>query len=69
MAAFDTTRPVAALSAGRVSNFIANSIGAFAAWNDARQTRNSLSKLSERELNDIGLIASDIEKVSRRAYR
>ena len=35
------------------------------AWNDARVTRNSLSKLSDRELDDIGLCRGDIERVAR----
>ena len=39
--------------------------GAFAAWNDARLTRNSLNKLSARELDDIGLVRGDIEKIAQ----
>lgn len=35
------------------------------AWNDARVTRNSLSTLSDRELDDIGLCRGDIERVAR----
>ena len=48
MAAFDTTRPVATLSAGRITNFVANTFGTVPAWNVARTTRNSLSKLTSR---------------------
>jgi len=33
------------------------------AWNDRRMTRNSLNKLSARELDDIGLVRGDIEKI------
>ncbi|MEO1140449.1 MAG: DUF1127 domain-containing protein [Pseudomonadota bacterium] len=40
-------------------------VAAFAAWNDARITRNALSKLSDRELDDIGLSRSDIDRVTR----
>jgi uncharacterized protein YjiS (DUF1127 family) len=36
------------------------------AWNDVRVTRNSLSRLSDHELNDIGLCRGDIERVARR---
>lgn len=36
-----------------------------AAWNDARMTRNSLNKLSARELDDIGLVRGDIETIAR----
>ncbi len=46
---------------------------AFAAlrdWNDARITRKSLSRLSARELDDIGLCYGDIDDiVSRTATR
>jgi uncharacterized protein YjiS (DUF1127 family) len=35
-------------------------------WNDARITRNALSQLSLRELNDIGLVPGDIERIARR---
>jgi uncharacterized protein YjiS (DUF1127 family) len=40
-----------------------------AAWNDARITRNSLSKLTARELDDIGLSYGDIEKIATRVAR
>jgi len=33
-------------------------------WNDARVTRNSLSRLSDRELADLGLVRSDIENIA-----
>lgn len=39
-------------------------IGSVAAWNDARMTRNSLNKLSARELDDIGLVRGDIEAIA-----
>lgn len=69
MAAFDTTRPVAVLSAGRVTNFVATAFGAFAEWNDARTTRNSLGKLSARELDDIGLSFADVDMIVSRKRR
>jgi len=37
-----------------------------ASWNDTRVTRNALSQLSMRELNDIGLAPGDIDRISRR---
>ncbi len=40
-------------------------IGAIADWNDARMTRDSLNKLSARELDDIGLMRGDIEGIAR----
>lgn len=68
MAAFDTSRP-ADLTSGRVSKFIGSTFGAVAAWNDARMTRNSLAKLSARELDDIGLVPGDIDKISTTIVR
>ena len=35
-------------------------VSAITDWNDNRQTRNALGKLSERELDDIGLTRGDI---------
>ncbi|MDP5085347.1 MAG: DUF1127 domain-containing protein [Yoonia sp.] len=69
MAAFDTTRPASGLSAGRISSFFVTMFAAFAAWNDARITRNSLSKLSARELDDIGLTYGDIDTIAERCTR
>lgn len=50
---------------GRIGSVFAIAFGAVAAWNDARVTRNSLGKLSDRELEDIGLIRGDIDDVAR----
>ena len=69
MAAIDTTRPAAGLFAGSVTAFFARVFGAVAAWNDARVTRNALSKLSARELADIGLTSGDIDGVATRVIR
>ncbi|MEM8537507.1 MAG: DUF1127 domain-containing protein [Pseudomonadota bacterium] len=69
MAAFDTTRPAASLSAGRISAFFMNLRSALAAWNDARITRKALSQLSARELEDIGLSYGDIDEVAARVSR
>ena len=69
MASFDTTRPATGLSAGTVSSFFASIVASFAAWNDARVTRNQLSQLSARELDDIGLSYGDIEEIATRQTR
>ncbi|MDF1717284.1 MAG: DUF1127 domain-containing protein [Antarcticimicrobium sp.] len=68
MAAFDTTRPVSdsAILFGRIGSAICAVISAVAAWNDARVTRNALASLSDRELEDIGLIRGDIDLVANR---
>lgn len=67
MAAVETTRPApyGAITTFRAINAVTNVFGAFAAWNDARVTRNSLNKLSDRELDDIGLCRGDIEFIGR----
>ena len=62
MASFDTTRPMAdgRLFGARLSNLFSGLVGSFAAWNDARVTRNALSRLSDHELDDLGLTRGDI---------
>ncbi len=58
MSAMDTNRMIS--RAGR-PGVVAKLIDAAMSWNDARVTRNALSKLSERELNDIGLTRFDVD--------
>lgn len=38
-------------------------------WNDARITRRALSRLSARELDDIGLCRGDIDMIAARGTR
>lgn len=38
-------------------------IGRIAAWNEARVTRNALSKLTDYELDDIGLTRADVYEI------
>jgi uncharacterized protein YjiS (DUF1127 family) len=69
MAAIDTTRfEVAAPQQG--AGVFARMIDAVVAWNEARVTRTALMRLTERELDDIGLTRGQIELVARngRAY-
>ena len=67
MAAVETTRPApfGAITTYRAINALSKAALAFAAWNDARLTRNALAKLSDRELDDIGLCRGDIEFLGR----
>ncbi|MEX0285026.1 MAG: DUF1127 domain-containing protein [Paracoccaceae bacterium] len=53
---------------GRIASTFASLFGALAEWNDARVTRNALNQLSDRELEDIGLIRGDIDDVASK-YR
>ncbi|MEO9819047.1 MAG: DUF1127 domain-containing protein [Paracoccaceae bacterium] len=68
MAAFDTTRPVygSASVAGQFASFIVLLMTKVTSWNDARLTRNTLSNLTDRQLDDIGLIRGDIEALANR---
>lgn len=66
MAAFDTTRPAygAAPVAGNAKGFVSNLVARIIAWNDARVTRKALNSLTDRELEDIGLVRGDIDDVA-----
>lgn len=66
MAASATTRPApfGALSVFHLFNRVENVFSSVVAWNDARVTRNALARLSDRELDDIGLSRADIPFVA-----
>ncbi|MEZ5778954.1 MAG: DUF1127 domain-containing protein [Paracoccaceae bacterium] len=57
-----TTRPMNARSTG----FFSALFSAISSWNDARVTRSALSRLSDRELDDIGLCRGDIDLIANR---
>lgn len=57
--------PVGAISMFRMVPGLGNLVSSFAAWNDARMTRNALGRLSDRELDDIGLCRGDVEMLGR----
>lgn len=64
MAFFAHSRPVADGVFGRSFGFsFADLFARLIAWNDKRATRNELSRLSDRELDDIGLCRGDIERI------
>ena len=71
MAAFDSIRTSYGLQsfAGRVGAQIANLYAVARDWNDERVTRNALASLSDRELEDIGLVRGDIDLVAERRNR
>jgi uncharacterized protein YjiS (DUF1127 family) len=62
MALYDATR----IQSGGFSlgGRLAAVINTVIAWNDARTTRNALSTLTDRELDDIGLVRGDIDRIS-----
>ena len=57
--------PFGAISIFRSVQSVGNALASFSAWNDARVTRTTLAKLSNRELDDIGLCRGDIEMIGR----
>lgn len=64
MSAYATNRAAANVAS---TGFMSRIAGAVMAWNDARVTRNALAKLSDRELDDIGLSRGDIDAIAARA--
>lgn len=66
MAALDITRTSYGFNgpAGRIGSTFTRIVSAIAEWNDMRMTRNALSSLSDRELEDIGLCRGDIEEIA-----
>jgi uncharacterized protein YjiS (DUF1127 family) len=59
MAFFDTTRPAdAGLRRGAVALHL---LAGLRTWNARRTTRAALSRLSDRQLDDIGLVRGDID--------
>lgn len=67
MAAYETSRPApfGAISIFRAIQGVGSLFSAIVAWNDARATRNALSRLSDHELEDIGLCRGDVEMIGR----
>lgn len=67
MAATETSRtaPFGAISIFRAVQGVSGLYAAFVAWNDARVTRKALSRLTDHELDDIGLCRGDIDRLTR----
>jgi len=67
MTVIDNTRASHSTPAfsGHFGQSITTLFGAFATWNDARITRNSLSRLSDRQLEDIGMCRGDIDTLTK----
>lgn len=62
MALYDTTRP--SVGEDHFGGRLAALINTVIAWNDARQTRKALAALSDHELDDIGLVRGDIDRIT-----
>jgi uncharacterized protein YjiS (DUF1127 family) len=65
MTTYDTTRAMPRASL----NIVGAAFAALKDWNDARVTRKALSRLSARELDDIGLCVGDIDLIAERRAR
>ena len=67
MATYETSRaaPFGAITVFRMVQAVGSIALALQGWNSARITRNALSKLSARELDDIGLCRGDIDRIGR----
>lgn len=50
-------------------DWLASAAARLSAWQDERATRRALSRLSARELQDIGLTPGDIDLVAARGRR
>lgn len=68
MALASNTRPApfGAITIYSLTSRIETAWHAVAAWNIQRKTRNALSKLSDRELADIGLHRGDLDNLPAR---
>ena len=68
MALFDASRPVVATPGigARLQSTFTRIASLFIEWNEQRITRNELAKLSEHQLDDLGLTRGDIETLFRR---
>jgi len=65
MASLDTVHPMARDHhiGARLGGLVSHLVDFVITWNRARITRNELSRLSDRDLADIGLSRSDIESL------
>lgn len=61
MAAIDTNRALGGTNSFGMGSKI---LAVLSAWNDARVTKNALNRLTDRELDDIGLCRGDIDTIA-----
>lgn len=71
MATFETTRPApfGAEVTFRIVSYFDAKRATLIEWNNKRITRDALSKLSNRELNDIGLTRGNFDTLSSESHR
>jgi uncharacterized protein YjiS (DUF1127 family) len=56
--------PFGALTVHRIVTAVSSVAAAFRRWNQTRQTIAQLRRLSDRQLEDIGLTRADVEKMT-----
>ena len=66
MAFYDLTHTA---TVGRLRRVVADFAAGLLAWREERATRAALGKLTDRELNDIGLVRGDLDSMSSSALR
>ena len=69
MSSFETSSvaPFGAVTLYRFVQSVGVVVQGVQAWNSARITRKSLNRLTNRELDDIGLCRGDIDLIGRKA--
>lgn len=55
--------------ASQAVSFVKSTVSSVILWEKNRRTRNSLSKLSDHELDDIGLTRGDIDELAFKIAR
>lgn len=68
MSVFESTRsvPLGAASAHGIMSFVERAIASVRSWYIARATEKALEELSDRELQDIGVLRADIREIAER---
>ena len=64
MAYMNYTNARSANAMAGAQDYFASMMSSISAWNQARRTRAVLNKLTDYELEDIGLARGDIERVA-----
>ncbi len=62
MSTIETNRSAAVGGVGGIATHLMSLV---ASWRETRMTRRELARLSDRELDDIGLCRGDIERIAR----
>mgnify|MGYP001801339609 CR=1 FL=1 len=69
MAYINLTTARSANAMAGAQDFLTSMVSSVLGWNQVRRTRDALNKLSDHELEDIGLARGDIESVALKGHR